>query len=190
MCGLRLNLVATPVDPASGERHLPGSTDAHGQRDADTWNRRPHRCAAHGNTDTCTPTPLPFPAGTAYGAAGGHASRMADLEQLRSGHDCHEPELLWQHHRPGAGRARCCGSRPTTRTSARTSWWPTRSSQGYVSQRLVNGSTDLARTLLSNGIPGAGGNLARRWARRRHGPLSPAGRLRRCVADVDGLRLV
>jgi tetratricopeptide (TPR) repeat protein len=26
-------------------------------------------------------------------------------------------------------------------------------SQGYVSQRLVNGSTDLARTLLSNGIP-------------------------------------
>ena len=25
--------------------------------------------------------------------------------------------------------------------------------QGYVSQRLVNGSTDLARTLLSNGIP-------------------------------------
>lgn len=169
-----LELAPTPVDPASGERHLPGST-------ATPWPTATPTLepTATPLPPTPTPTPLLFqPAQPTVLLAGlrhewqtwnncGPATIAMNLSYFGSTIDQAQAGVV----------LRLSADDKNVSPYELVAY---AQQQGYVSQRLVNGSTDLARTLLSNGIP----VLVETW--HEDGPDNGMGHYRLLVGYDDG----
>jgi tetratricopeptide (TPR) repeat protein len=148
---VRPGLVATPIHPAIGDLSMPGNTPTASPTPT-PWPTVTPTTQPTATPEPATPTPLPF--------------LSAQVSVLLTGMR-HEWQT-WNNCGPAtiAMNLSYFGS-PIDQAQAgavlRLSADDKNVSphelvayaqnQGYVSQRLVNGSTDLARTLLSNGIP-------------------------------------
>ena len=143
----RLELAPTPVDPASGERHLPGSAST-------PWPSATPTLAPTATPLPPTPTPTPLLFQEAQPAV-----LLAGLRhEWQTWNNCGPATIAMNLSYFGSTLDQAQAGAVLRLSADDKNVSPYElvayaQQQGYVSQRLVNGSTDLARTLLSNGIP-------------------------------------
>ncbi len=142
-----LELAPTPVDPASGERHLPGST-------ATPWPTATPTLEPTATPLPPTPTPTPLLFQPAQPTV-----LLAGLRhEWQTWNNCGPATIAMNLSYFGSTIDQAQAGAVLRLSADDKNVSPYElvayaQQQGYVSQRLVNGSTDLARTLLSNGIP-------------------------------------
>jgi len=146
---------ATPVDPARGDLNMPGSTPASSPTHSSTptpwptWTPVPEPTAT---PPPPTPTPLLFqPAQPA-------ALLSGMRHEWQTWNNCGPATIAMNLSYFGSTIDQAQAGAVLRLSADDKNVSPYElvayaQQQGYVSQRLVNGSADLARTLLSNGIP-------------------------------------
>jgi tetratricopeptide (TPR) repeat protein len=140
------SLVVTTPHPATGEVSMPGSTPTVSPTPT-PW-------------PTATPTPLPTPTPTAPPFLPPQASALLGgmRHEWQTWNNCGPATIAMNLSYFGSpiDQAQAGAVLRLSADDKNVSPWELvayAQSQGYVGQRLVNGSTDLARTLISNGIP-------------------------------------
>ncbi len=148
-----LELAPTPADPASGGKNLPGRAPEVNQAISPTATPWPTATPEPTATPLPpTPTPLLFqPAQTSVLLAGMR-------HEWQTWNNCGPATIAMNLSYFGSTIDQAQAGAVLRLSADDKNVSPYElvayaQQQGYVSQRLVNGSTDLARTLLSNGIP-------------------------------------
>jgi hypothetical protein len=144
-------LVATPVHPAVGDFSLPGNTPTVSPTPT------PWPTATPTQAPTATPIPPP-PTPPPFQAALSTALLSGMRHEWQTWNNCGPATIAMNLSYFGSPIDQAQAGAVLRLSADDKNVSPHElvtyaQSQGYVAQRLVNGSTDLARTLLSNGIP-------------------------------------
>ena len=145
---------ATPVDPAAGERNLPG-VPASGPTFSPTAT--PWPTVTPTLAPTATPLP-PTPTPLVFQPAQSTVLLTGLRHEWQTWNNCGPATIAMNLSYFGSTIDQAQAGAVLRLSADDKNVSPYElvayaQQQGYVSQRLVNGSTDLARTLLSNGIP-------------------------------------
>ena len=146
-----LALALTPAQPASGERNLPGSTPT-------TWaTATPWSTATPTLEPTVTPLP-PTPTPLLFQRAQPTVLLTGLRHEWQRWNNCGPATIAMNLSYFGSTVDQAQAGSVLRLSADDKNVSPYElvayaQQQGYISQRMVNGSTDLARTLLSNGIP-------------------------------------
>ncbi len=148
---VRPDLVATPIHPAIGDLSMPGNTPTVSPTPT-PWPTVTPTTQPTATPEPATPTPLPFLSAQASVLLTGMR------HEWQTWNNCGPATIAMNLSYFGSPIDQAQAGAVLRLSADDKNVSPYElvayaQNQGYVSQRLVNGSNDLARTLLSNGIP-------------------------------------